>query len=183
MDESICIGDFIDQIPFYVLFNSSLHKEIKAQARQRRMKFSDFINDVLREAMFFLDKVSLKIADLPCDDYGEKRVPIKIKRKLLIDRDLKYKLFHFQNYFKLRSKGAVLRFLMRMYLRKLGRLGEDGVKLFIERNRSRWLEQLEKVKVWKRWVNPERLKNYHRGNFLREEVVNNFSYVMEIRLL
>ena len=182
MDESICIGDFIDQIPFYVLFNSSLHKEIKAQARQRRMKFSDFINDVLREAMFFLDKVSLKIADLPCDDYGEKQVPIKIKRKLVIDRDLKYKLFHFQNYFKLRSKGAVLRFLMRMYLRKLERLGDDGVRIFIERIRNRWLEELKRVKVWKRWVNPVNLKNYHRQNIMQTEVINSFSYVTEIRL-
>ncbi len=182
MNENASIEFETDLIPFHVLFDSELHKAIKKEARHRRMKFSEFINDVLREAMFFLDKVSFRIADLPCDDYDEKLVPIKIKRRLFIDRDLKYKLFHFQNYFKLRSKGAVLRFLMRMYLRKLERLGDDGVRIFIERTRNRWLEELKRVKVWKRWVNPVNLKNYHRQNIMQTEVINSFSYVTEIRL-
>ncbi len=183
MNENICTNDETDLVPFHVLFDTKLHKEIKKGARQHKMKFSTFINMALREAIFFLDKVSFKFSDLPCGTFGEGLLEIKTKRRLLIDRDLKYKLFHFQNYFKLRSKGAVLRFVMRMYLRKLKTLGEEKLRVFIFKKYTHWMQQVKSVKVWKRWANPETQKNYHKQNIDRIEYVNSFSYVTKVRIL
>ncbi len=109
----------VDLIYFHVLFDAGLYSEILEHARQRKLKNSNCINEISCKAVQYLDLTDFKKNYLSGKGFDEKGLDINIKRKILIDRDLRDLLFHLQSRYMLRSKGSVLRYILRSYFNRL----------------------------------------------------------------
>ncbi len=174
-----------DLISFHVLFDYDLHKDLMKHARKLQMKFSEFINEVLLDTMFLIDKVDFWNGKLP-EQFDENDLEITVDRTIYISREVKYKLFHFQNHFKLRSKAAVMRFILRVYLEKLEVYGAENVERMRRIMYNKWQKSLKLVGVWRKEFFSELEKNTHMGEFYQcqwVELVNSLSLTTSIMLL
>ena len=176
----------IDWVKYHVVFDRGLYREIKRHARHRRMRISEFITFVLEETAFLLEKFDLT-EGLPIPDIQEKYLgERKADRWIWIRRDLKYKLFHFQDHFKIRGKAAVMRYILRRYLVSVNRLGEEKVKRVRNRLFRMWTYLKQKKRMWKKpfsqkFVNITHMNNIYKWE--RIEFVNSYDIATEVWIL
>ena len=175
------------KIEFHMLFDDELHETIMEHAGQKDMSLSEFINMVLRKTLFFIDKADFANGILETDwDYNEDDLTITVDRKVFLDRDLKYKLYHFQDHFKFWSKASVVRYILRRYLRGVERDGEAHVDRVVARFRDLWEKELKMFRKWNKFFSNAFLQKTHMTNFFaknRVEVVNNYGVITEVLLL
>lgn len=108
-----------DLISFHVLFDAGLYGKIVEHAKLRKLKISNFINEISLEAVQYLNLDDFRKYYLSGTGFDEEGLEINIKRQILIDKDLRDLLFHLQSSYMLRSKGAVLRYILRSYFNRL----------------------------------------------------------------
>ena len=175
------------KIEFHMLFDDELHETLMEHAEEKDMSLSEFINMVLRKTLFFIDKADFANGILETDwDYNEDDLTITVDRKVFLDRDLKYKLYHFQDHFKFWSKASVVRYILRRYLWGVERVGEVHVDRVVARFRNLWERKLENSRKWNKFFSEAFLKKTHMTKFFernRVEVVNNYGVITEILLL
>lgn len=171
-------------VSFHMLFDFDLFLQITKQAKLRRMGFSGFINMAFRESVFLLDKADMTNGILETDaDFNEDDLDVDIDRKVFIDRDLKYRLQHFQDHFKIWSKAAVLRYILRRFLRLLERYGEVKVKGIRDRFFRMWERAKGRTKGWTKYFSESFLRKTHMENFYipdRIEIVNSYGVTYKI---
>ncbi len=173
-----------DFVSFHMLFDFDLFLQITKQAKLRQTGFSGFINMVFRESIFLLDKADMTNGILETDeDFNEDEIDIDVDRKIFINRDLKYRLQHFQDHFKIWSKAAVLRYILRRYLRMLERYGEVKVKAIRDRFFRMWERAKGRTKEWTKYFSESFLRKTHMENFYRPdriELVNSYGVTFQI---
>lgn len=134
-----------------------------------------------------LDKADFMYGTFPVPkDFKEEELEFNIDRTIYISRDLKYKLFHFQNHYKLRGKAAVMRFILRLYLNNLEEKGEKMFSRIIDRMSKMWECRRKRQKNFRKDFNPEFVKNTHMNNFYNYEqieIINSYSITTQILIL
>lgn len=137
-------------IIFHVVFDKELICNLKKIASKQKLSFSGTVNFILQKYEHILNEVECGEVVL-----NEERDDILIShidchKKVRIDKRLKFLLFSFQNRFKSRSKGAVLRAVLRDFIRNADE--EDGK---LEEGTKKW--EIKRKGIWN-------LKSYKTGH-------------------
>lgn len=127
-------------------FHIKMDKELKQELLECTGKraISLFINTIFEKVFHLVEKKDFEADENLFDPEPEQSADLY----LLINETYKNKLFQIQDHFKLRSKGAVLRLIIRLYIAKIKKLSVQVLHQILERSRRKWEIVKKTTKYW-----------------------------------
>lgn len=166
-----------DTILFHIVLDPDLLRNLLKYARKQKISFSKLINDILNKYEYLLNKIECNDGTGLYENCNETLLKINCHKKVRIEKRLKNLLFCFQNHFKLRSKGSVLRFLLRKYLNDLKEFGEIEMENKLKSESNAW--DKIKYRIWKMKIFEEGHMSHLKNSF-RLELINKSYQIMQI---
>lgn len=140
-----------DGIRFHFVLDKELYDKLKEISKIRGEKKSEIIHKILLETVPFVEKADFTIRNGKDSDFGEKDMKMIRKMRITISSKFKRDLFLLQQHFLLRSKGEILRHIIRMYFKKEAKI--EGIRIgkfvrVVNRFKQMWEAKLKKQKRW-----------------------------------